>query len=147
MENFPAGKEPALADHPHGLANPAQAALSVASGIGWPIWCRTDVGSHPLNGIESEGVTKPSAIRTGASDLMFALDRRKARENPTQIIYVKELRDRGVGAGQKNEPRRQHKRIAARKDRDMAEAMGLPAYRCPKALLWRPTRFFPFADG
>ncbi|PWR01830.1 bifunctional phosphoribosylaminoimidazolecarboxamide formyltransferase/inosine monophosphate cyclohydrolase [Meridianimarinicoccus roseus] len=88
-------------------------------------------------------VTKRAPTDAELADLLFAW-RVAKHVKSNAIVYVKDGATVGVGAGQMS--RVDSTRIAARKARDMAEAMGLPAPLTEGSVV-ASDAFFPFADG
>ncbi|MBC7131623.1 MAG: bifunctional phosphoribosylaminoimidazolecarboxamide formyltransferase/IMP cyclohydrolase [Roseovarius sp.] len=88
-------------------------------------------------------VTKRAPSEAEMADLLFAWTvARHVKSNA--IVYVKDAATVGVGAGQMS--RVDSCRIAARKARDMAELLGLPAPLTEGSVV-ASDAFFPFADG
>jgi phosphoribosylaminoimidazolecarboxamide formyltransferase / IMP cyclohydrolase len=100
-----------------------------------------DVGD--LDPSELKVVTKRKPTDAEMSDLMFAWTVAKHVKS-NAIIYVKDSATVGIGAGQMS--RIDSTRIAARKARDMAEALGLPQSPTIGSVV-ASDAFFPFADG
>jgi phosphoribosylaminoimidazolecarboxamide formyltransferase/IMP cyclohydrolase len=88
-------------------------------------------------------VTKRAPTDAELADLLFAWTVAKHVKS-NAIVYVKDGATVGVGAGQMS--RVDSTRIAARKSRDMADALGLCAPLTHGAVV-ASDAFFPFADG
>ncbi len=88
-------------------------------------------------------VTRRAPSEQELNDLLFAWKVAKHVKS-NAIIYVKDGATVGVGAGQMS--RVDSTRIAARKARDMAEALGLAAPLTQGSVV-ASDAFFPFADG
>lgn len=88
-------------------------------------------------------VTKRAPTDREMSDMLFAWTVAKHVKS-NAIVYVKDGATVGVGAGQMS--RVDSCRIAARKARDMAEALGLPVPPTEGSVV-ASDAFFPFADG
>jgi phosphoribosylaminoimidazolecarboxamide formyltransferase/IMP cyclohydrolase len=88
-------------------------------------------------------VTKRAPTEAEMADLLFAWTVAKHVKS-NAIVYVRDGATVGVGAGQMS--RVDSCRIAARKARDMAEALGLPAPLTQGSVV-ASDAFFPFADG
>ena len=88
-------------------------------------------------------VTKRAPTDAELNDLLFAW-RVAKHVKSNAIIYVKDGATVGIGAGQMS--RVDSTRIAARKSRDMAEMLGLPAALTNGSVV-ASDAFFPFADG
>ena len=88
-------------------------------------------------------VTRRSPTQAELEDLLFAWTVAKHVKS-NAIVYVKGGATVGIGAGQMS--RIDSTRIAARKARDMAEALGLSAPLTIGSVV-ASDAFFPFADG
>jgi phosphoribosylaminoimidazolecarboxamide formyltransferase/IMP cyclohydrolase len=88
-------------------------------------------------------VTKRKPTPTEIADMLFAFTVAKHVKS-NAIVYAKDGRTAGIGAGQMN--RRDSARIAAMRAREAAEAMGL-AESLAKGSACASEAFFPFPDG
>ena len=102
-----------------------------------------DRDSGVLDPAQLKVVTKRAPTDREMADLRFAWTVAKHVKS-NAIVYVKDGATVGVGAGQMS--RVDSTRIAARKARDMAETLGLPAPLTEGSAV-ASDAFFPFADG
>lgn len=124
-----------------GLGDPSAPALAVRQVSGGWLVQDKDVGRITRDDLKV--VTKRAPSEQELSDLLFAWTVAKHVKS-NAIIYVKDGATVGVGAGQMS--RVDSTRIAARKARDMAEALGVPALLTQGSVV-ASDAFFPFADG
>jgi len=124
-----------------GLADVAAAALTVRQVSGGLLVQDKDNGHIGLDDLKV--VTKRAPSEAELADLMFAWTVAKHVKS-NAIIYVKDGATVGVGAGQMSRVDSTH--IAARKSRDMAEALGLAAPLTQGSVV-ASDAFFPFPDG
>ena len=124
-----------------GLADPAEAALTWRQVSGGYLVQDKDNGHIGLDDLKV--VTKRAPSDAELADLLFAWKVAKHVKS-NAIVYVKDGATVGVGAGQMS--RVDSCRIAARKARDMAEALGLAAPLTQGSVV-ASDAFFPFADG
>ncbi len=124
-----------------GLADPRAAALSVRQVSGGFLVQDRDNGHISRDDLKV--VTERAPSEAELADLLMAWTvARHVKSNA--IIYVKDGATVGVGAGQMS--RVDSTRIAARKARDMAQALGLAAPLTQGSVV-ASDAFFPFADG
>jgi phosphoribosylaminoimidazolecarboxamide formyltransferase/IMP cyclohydrolase len=88
-------------------------------------------------------VTKRKPTPTEIADMLFAFTIAKHVKS-NAIVYAKDGRTAGIGAGQMN--RRDSARIAALRAKEAAEALGLPD-SLAKGSACASEAFFPFPDG
>ncbi len=124
-----------------GLADPRAAALAYKQVSGGLLVQDKDTGS--ITAEDLKVVTKRAPTEAELADLLFAWTVAKHVKS-NAIIYVKDGATVGVGAGQMS--RVDSTRIAARKARDMAAALGLPA-PLTRGSVVASDAFFPYADG
>jgi phosphoribosylaminoimidazolecarboxamide formyltransferase/IMP cyclohydrolase len=124
-----------------GLADPAAPACAVRQVTGGYLVQDKDVGR--LSERELTIVTRRRPTDAELADLLFAW-RVAKHVKSNAIVYARDGATVGVGAGQMS--RVDSTRIAARKSRDMAEALGLDAPLTQGAVV-ASDAFFPFADG
>jgi len=125
----------------NGLADPSAVALAVKQVSGGFLVQDKDVGRITADDLQVVTKRQPSAQEL--ADMLFAWTVAKHVKS-NAILYVKDGATVGVGAGQMS--RVDSTRIAARKARDMAEVMGLPAPLTQGSVV-ASDAFFPFADG
>ncbi len=124
-----------------GLADPRAAGQTVRQVAGGYLVQDRDSGHVSRDDLRV--VTKRAPTEAEMADLLFAWTvARHVKSNA--IVYVRDGATVGVGAGQMS--RVDSCRIAARKARDMAEALGLPAPLTQGSVV-ASDAFFPFADG
>ena len=124
-----------------GLADPRAAGQTVRQVAGGYLVQDRDSGHVSRDDLRV--VTKRAPTEAEIADLLFAWTvARHVKSNA--IVYVRDGATVGVGAGQMS--RVDSCRIAARKARDMAEALGLPAPLTQGSVV-ASDAFFPFADG
>ncbi|MDO5756585.1 MAG: bifunctional phosphoribosylaminoimidazolecarboxamide formyltransferase/IMP cyclohydrolase [Rhodobacterales bacterium] len=123
------------------MANPAEAAQTIRQVSGGYLIQDKDNGH--ITAADLKVVTRRQPTEAELSDMLFAWKVAKHVKS-NAIIYVKDGATVGVGAGQMS--RVDSCRIAARKSRDMAEALGLPAPLTQGSVV-ASDAFFPFADG
>ncbi len=124
-----------------GLADPAEAGRMIKQVAGGYLVQDKDTGQ--LSADDLRIVSKRAPSDAELSDMLFAWKVAKHVKS-NAIVYVKDGATVGVGAGQMS--RVDSCRIAARKARDMAEALGLPAPLTQGSVV-ASDAFFPFADG
>ncbi len=124
-----------------GLPDPAAPALAWRQVAGGFLVQGRDNGR--LAAEDLRVVTRRAPTAAEVADLRFAWTVAKHVKS-NAIVYVKDGATVGVGAGQMS--RVDSTRIAARKARDMAEALGLPTPPTVGAVV-ASDAFFPFADG
>ncbi|NSX55009.1 bifunctional phosphoribosylaminoimidazolecarboxamide formyltransferase/IMP cyclohydrolase [Parasulfitobacter algicola] len=124
-----------------GLANPAQAAMTVRQVSGGFLVQDKDNGHITLDDLKV--VTKKAPSDAELADLLFAWKVAKHVKS-NAIVYAKDGATVGVGAGQMS--RVDSTRIAARKAEDMAQVLGLDASPTQGSVV-ASDAFFPFADG
>ena len=125
----------------NGLADPSAVALAVKQVSGGFLVQDKDVGRITADDLQVVTKRQPSAQEL--ADMLFAWTVAKHVKS-NAILYVKDGATVGVGAGQMS--RVDSTRIAARKARDMAQVMGLPAPLTQGSVV-ASDAFFPFADG
>ena len=125
----------------NGLGDPSAVALAVKQVSGGFLVQDKDVGRITADDLQVVTKRQPSAQEL--ADMLFAWTVAKHVKS-NAILYVKDGATVGVGAGQMS--RVDSTRIAARKARDMAEVMGLPAPLTQGSVV-ASDAFFPFADG
>ena len=123
------------------LADPAQAARVWRQVSGGYLVQDKDTGR--IAAADLKVVTRRAPSDAELADLLFAWTVAKHVKS-NAIVYVKDGATVGVGAGQMS--RVDSTRIAARKARDMAEALGLAAPLTQGSVV-ASDAFFPFADG
>ena len=123
------------------LADPRAAALAFRQVSGGFLVQDKDTGHIGRDDLKV--VTRKAPTEAQLDDLLFAWTVAKHVKS-NAIIYVKDGATVGVGAGQMS--RVDSTRIAARKARDMAEALGLDA-PLTRGSVVASDAFFPFPDG
>ena len=123
------------------LADPAQAARVWRQVSGGYLVQDKDTGR--IAAADLKVVTRRAPSDAELAELLFAWTVAKHVKS-NAIVYVKDGATVGVGAGQMS--RVDSTRIAARKARDMAEALGLAAPLTQGSVV-ASDAFFPFADG
>ena len=124
-----------------GLADPAQDSRMIRQVSGGYLVQDKDAGR--LDAGDLRVVTRRAPTDAEMSDMLFAWTVAKHVKS-NAIVYVKDGATVGVGAGQMS--RVDSCRIAARKARDMADTLGLPAPLTQGSVV-ASDAFFPFADG
>ncbi|MGX0903329.1 phosphoribosylaminoimidazolecarboxamide formyltransferase/IMP cyclohydrolase [Roseovarius sp. MBR-79] len=124
-----------------GLADPAAAGRMIRQVSGGYLVQDKDAGQ--IGADDLRVVTRRAPSEREMADLLFAWTVAKHVKS-NAIVYVRDGATVGVGAGQMS--RVDSCRIAARKARDMAEALGLPAPLTQGSVV-ASDAFFPFADG
>ncbi|MET4127887.1 bifunctional phosphoribosylaminoimidazolecarboxamide formyltransferase/IMP cyclohydrolase [Roseovarius sp. MBR-6] len=124
-----------------GLADPHAAGRMIKQVAGGYLVQDRDAGH--VDRADLRVVTKRAPTEAEMADLLFAWTVAKHVKS-NAIVYVRDGATVGVGAGQMS--RVDSCRIAARKARDMAEALGLPAPLTQGSVV-ASDAFFPFADG
>jgi phosphoribosylaminoimidazolecarboxamide formyltransferase/IMP cyclohydrolase len=124
-----------------GLADPAEAGRMIKQVAGGYLVQDRDNGHVGRDDLRV--ATKRAPTESEMADLLFAWTVAKHVKS-NAIVYVRDGATVGVGAGQMS--RVDSCRIAARKARDMAEALGLPAPLTQGSVV-ASDAFFPFADG
>ncbi|RKF16189.1 bifunctional phosphoribosylaminoimidazolecarboxamide formyltransferase/IMP cyclohydrolase PurH [Roseovarius spongiae] len=124
-----------------GMADPRAAARLIRQVSGGYLWQDKDNG-HVGQG-DLKVVTRRAPSEREMADLLFAWKVAKHVKS-NAIVYARDGATVGVGAGQMS--RVDSCRIAARKARDMAETLGLPAPLTEGSVV-ASDAFFPFADG
>ncbi len=124
-----------------GMADPAEAAQTIRQVSGGYLIQDKDNGHIGAGDLKL--VTRRQPTEAELADMLFAWKVAKHVKS-NAIVYVKDGATVGVGAGQMS--RVDSCRIAARKSRDMAEALGLPAPLTQGSVV-ASDAFFPFADG
>ena len=123
------------------LADPAAAGRIIRQVSGGYLVQDKDAGQ--IGGDDLRVVTKRAPGAAEMADMLFAWKVAKHLKS-NAIVYVKDAATVGVGAGQMS--RVDSCRIAARKARDMAEALKLSAPPTQGSVV-ASDAFFPFADG
>ncbi|MBK5934669.1 phosphoribosylaminoimidazolecarboxamide formyltransferase/IMP cyclohydrolase [Rhodovulum imhoffii] len=123
------------------LADPATASLTLRQVSGGFLVQDKDNGRLAVGDLKV--ATKRAPSEEELADLLFAWKVAKHVKS-NAIVYVKDGATVGVGAGQMS--RVDSTRIAARKARDMAEAMGLGTPLTQGSVV-ASDAFFPFPDG
>ncbi|MGR3289895.1 MAG: bifunctional phosphoribosylaminoimidazolecarboxamide formyltransferase/IMP cyclohydrolase [Paracoccaceae bacterium] len=123
------------------LADPAVPGLTVRQVTGGLLMQDKDTGQITRNDLQV--VTKRQPTDAELTDMLFAWTVAKHVKS-NAIIYVRNGATVGIGAGQMS--RIDSTRIAARKSRDMADALGLPSPLTQGSVV-ASDAFFPFADG
>ncbi len=124
-----------------GLADPTVPVLTVRQVSGGVLVQDKDNGQLSPDGLKV--VTRRAPSEAEMADLLFAWKVAKHVKS-NAIVYVRDGATVGVGAGQMS--RVDSTRIATRKARDMAEALGLEAPLTQGSVV-ASDAFFPFADG
>jgi len=124
-----------------GLADPAAAGRMIRQVSGGYLVQDRDAGR--IARADLQVVTKRGPTEAEIADMLFAWNVAKHVKS-NAIVYVRDGATVGVGAGQMS--RVDSCRIAARKARDMADALGLPAPLTQGSAV-ASDAFFPFADG
>jgi phosphoribosylaminoimidazolecarboxamide formyltransferase / IMP cyclohydrolase len=124
-----------------GLADPRAGGLTMRQVSGGYLVQDKDTGHIEPDDLKV--VTRRAPTAAELADLLFAWTVAKHVKS-NAIIYVKDGATVGVGAGQMS--RVDSTRIAARKARDMADALGL-AEPLTRGAVVASDAFFPFADG
>ena len=124
-----------------GLPNPRAAGLAFRQVAGGFLVQDRDAAMVTEADLKVVTIRRPSA--TEMADLLFAW-RVAKHVKSNAIVYAKDGATVGIGAGQMS--RVDSTRIAARKARDMAEALGL-AEPPTRGSVVASDAFFPFADG
>jgi phosphoribosylaminoimidazolecarboxamide formyltransferase / IMP cyclohydrolase len=124
-----------------GLPNPRERGLAFRQVAGGFLVQDRDAAMVEAADLKVVTLRQPSAAEM--ADLLFAW-RVAKHVKSNAIVYAKDGATVGIGAGQMS--RVDSTRIAARKARDMAEALGL-AEPPTKGAVVASDAFFPFADG
>ncbi|MGR3570587.1 bifunctional phosphoribosylaminoimidazolecarboxamide formyltransferase/IMP cyclohydrolase [Brevirhabdus sp.] len=124
-----------------GLPDPRAGALSVRQVAGGFLVQDRDNGHVTRDALKT--VTKRAPTERELEDLLFAWTVAKHVKS-NAIVYARQGTTVGIGAGQMS--RVDSTRIAARKSRDMAEALGLVKPLTLGSVV-ASDAFFPFADG
>ena len=124
-----------------GLPDPLAAAIDVTRVSGGYLVQDRDIG-HVAEA-DLKVVTRRAPSEPEMADLLFAW-RVAKHVKSNAIVYARDGATVGIGAGQMS--RVDSTRIAARKARDMAEALGLEAPPTQGSVV-ASDAFFPFADG
>ncbi len=123
------------------MADPRAAAQTIRQVSGGYLFQDKDSGHVTAEDLRV--VTKRAPSATEMADMLFAW-RVAKHVKSNAIVYVKDGATVGVGAGQMS--RVDSCRIAARKSRDMADALGLSAPLTQGSVV-ASDAFFPFSDG
>ncbi|WP_181704565.1 bifunctional phosphoribosylaminoimidazolecarboxamide formyltransferase/IMP cyclohydrolase [Chthonobacter rhizosphaerae] len=124
-----------------GLPDPRAPGLSVRTVAGGLLFQSRDNGVVTADGLKV--VTRRAPTDRELADMLFAFKVAKHVKS-NAIVYVKDGRTVGIGAGQMS--RVDSSRIAARKAEDAARAAGV-AERLTEGAVVASDAFFPFADG
>ncbi len=124
-----------------GLPDPTTPGLAMRQVAGGYLVQDRDIGR--LEPAQLRVVTRRQPTEAQMADLRFAWTVAKHVKS-NAIVYARDGATVGIGAGQMS--RIDSTRIAARKARDMAEALGLPASPAEGSVV-ASDAFFPFADG
>lgn len=123
------------------LPNPRSASMNIRQVAGGMLLQDKDNGALSLDDLKV--VSKKAPSDQELSDMLFAWKVAKHVKS-NAIVYVKDAKTVGVGAGQMS--RVDSTRIAAQKAMDMAEVLGLPSPLI-KGSVVASDAFFPFPDG